>query len=96
MIDAVTGDGFPESCMVAGSMEPCDAPSVAKPSPVDKARMWDALKGELESEARGANTGGNAPGITAFSDTPESILARSMLDRMIQLETLAMVREVRL
>ena len=51
-----------------------------------RARLWDTLKAELEAEARGANWGGNRPGVDSFEETKQSKRATAFLERMRRME----------
>ena len=50
-----------------------------------KSKCWDRLLSELETEARGVS---DPVGVKTFRDTPDSIAAGHLLERMRRLQTL--------
>lgn len=109
MISTFTGDDFPEPCMLAGRLEVTNEPLVSQSEPVDKAKLWHAVITELEDRTRSPMPLEFANLLVGWevdkdSEFDKSELAEAFflygvkfaLDRMLQAETLAMVREVKL
>lgn len=61
---------------------------------IDKAKLWDELKSELEAEAsHNWDVTRNGGRVYTVGDKAASKIARSILDRMEQAETFARVRQ---
>jgi hypothetical protein len=70
---------------------------VDQSEPADKAKLWDTLKSDLEAEiGRPSITNAQHGSKAEKRIERDADLAQKMLDRMLQAETLAMVKEVRL